>query len=254
MAIVNATIHGAISIVNAIATGKGATLGISKKVGVEIETTNGNGIIIEIQNKPMKSRLINRVVQKIIPNIELSKKLQLIPEINLVDKKNGDSNGTIGLRWMFNKKTKDSRNFDGRPGRVGDQPEKGNRATAFFRRWMQVQSRWKRRISALARASAARFAAREAAVAAHKAKAAAKAAAAGGGEGEDDGEGGVSWSEPQAFEFGFGADDRYAGNTLIVDLDGADLTELAAYDLFIIGTGPAGTTVANELSDSGLRL
>ena len=73
MAIVKAPIHGAISIVNAIATGKGATLGISKKVDVEMETTNGSGIIIEIQNKPMKSRLINSVVQKIIPKNELSK-------------------------------------------------------------------------------------------------------------------------------------------------------------------------------------
>jgi shikimate kinase len=73
MTIVKATIHSAISIVNAIATGKGATLGISKKVNVEMETINGTGILIEIQNKPMKSRLINRVVQKIIPKNELSK-------------------------------------------------------------------------------------------------------------------------------------------------------------------------------------
>ena len=73
MAVAKATIHGAISIVNAIATGKGATLGISKKVNVEMETTSGNGITIEIQNKPMKSRLISRVVQKIIPKNELSK-------------------------------------------------------------------------------------------------------------------------------------------------------------------------------------
>ena len=39
MAIAKATIHGAISIVNAIATGKGAALGISKKVNVEMETS-----------------------------------------------------------------------------------------------------------------------------------------------------------------------------------------------------------------------
>ena len=38
MTVVKATIHGAISIVNAIATGKGAALGISKKVNVEMET------------------------------------------------------------------------------------------------------------------------------------------------------------------------------------------------------------------------
>ena len=84
MAVVKATIHGAISIVNAIATGKGATLGISKKVSVEMETTTGNGIVIEIQNKPMKSRLINNVVQKIIPKNELSKmkvKISLNSEI-----------------------------------------------------------------------------------------------------------------------------------------------------------------------------
>ena len=73
MAIVKATIHGAISIVNAIATGKGAALGISKKVDVEMETLHGNGIEIEIQNKPMKSRLINRVIQKIVPKNELTK-------------------------------------------------------------------------------------------------------------------------------------------------------------------------------------
>ena len=73
MTIVNATIHGAISIVNAIATGKGAALGISKKVNVEMETVHGNGIEIEIQNRPMKSRLISKVVQKIIPKNELSK-------------------------------------------------------------------------------------------------------------------------------------------------------------------------------------
>jgi len=73
MTVVKATIHGAISIVNAIATGKGAALGISKKVNVEMETSHGNGIVIEIQNKPMKSRLINRVIQKIVPKSELSK-------------------------------------------------------------------------------------------------------------------------------------------------------------------------------------
>ena len=73
MAIANATIHGAISIVNAIATGKGATLGISKKVNVEMEATEGSGILIEIQKKPMKSRLVTRVVQKIIPKNELLK-------------------------------------------------------------------------------------------------------------------------------------------------------------------------------------
>jgi len=73
MAIAKATIHGAISIVNAIATGKGAALGISKKVNVEMETSYGKGVIIEVENKSMSSRLINRVIEKIITKNELSK-------------------------------------------------------------------------------------------------------------------------------------------------------------------------------------
>ena len=84
MAIAKATIHGAISIVNAIATGKGAALGISKKVNVEMETSYGKGVIIEVENKSMSSRLINRVIEKIIPKNELSKtklKISLDSEI-----------------------------------------------------------------------------------------------------------------------------------------------------------------------------
>ena len=73
MVIAKATIHGAISIVNAIATGKGAALGISKKVNVEMETSYGKGVTIEVENKSMSSRLINRVIQRIVPKNELSK-------------------------------------------------------------------------------------------------------------------------------------------------------------------------------------
>ena len=67
MTIVKTTVHSAISIVNAIATGKGATLGISKNVSVEIETSHGEGITVEIGKKQMKSHLINRVIGKIVP-------------------------------------------------------------------------------------------------------------------------------------------------------------------------------------------
>jgi len=73
MAIAKATIHGAISIVNAIATGKGAALGISKKVNVEMETSYGKGVTIEVENKSMSSRLINKVIEKIVTKNELSK-------------------------------------------------------------------------------------------------------------------------------------------------------------------------------------
>ena len=79
MTIVKTTIHSAISIVNAIATGKGATLGISKNVSVEIETSHGEGITVEIGKKQMKSRLINRVIEKIVPKNTLSKtKLRIL--------------------------------------------------------------------------------------------------------------------------------------------------------------------------------
>ena len=79
MTIVKTTVHSAISIVNAIATGKGATLGISKNVSVEIETSHGEGITVEIGKKQMKSRLINRVIGKIVPKNTLSKtKLRIL--------------------------------------------------------------------------------------------------------------------------------------------------------------------------------
>ena len=84
MAASRATIHGAISIVNAIATGKGAALGISKKVNVEMETSHGKGVVIEVANKSMSSRLINKVVEKIVSKNELSKtklKISLDAEI-----------------------------------------------------------------------------------------------------------------------------------------------------------------------------
>jgi shikimate kinase len=73
MRVVSATVNGAVSIVNAIATGKGAALGISKKVNVEIEASKGNGIIIESKNKHLSSRLINKVIEKTVPKNEFSK-------------------------------------------------------------------------------------------------------------------------------------------------------------------------------------
>src|SRR3989338_1157498 len=73
MAIAKASLHGAISIVNAIATGKGATLGISPKVETEVETLQGKGIIIESETKNLSSRLINKVVEKIVSKNDLEK-------------------------------------------------------------------------------------------------------------------------------------------------------------------------------------
>ncbi|MGI9566493.1 MAG: shikimate kinase [Nitrosopumilus sp.] len=66
-----ATIHGAISLVNAIATQKGATLGISLNVEATVEVTPGKGITISSENKSLSSRLINKTVEKIVSKKDL---------------------------------------------------------------------------------------------------------------------------------------------------------------------------------------
>ena len=45
------------------------------------------------------------------------------------------------------------------------------------------------------------------------------------------GDGGIVWSEPQAFEFLHGADDKYAGNSVIVDLDGDGWNDVVVTDV-----------------------
>lgn len=66
-----ATVHGAVSIVNAIATGKGSTLGISLKVEAIVEAQKGRGITIESENKSLSSRLINKTIEKILSKKDL---------------------------------------------------------------------------------------------------------------------------------------------------------------------------------------
>ncbi len=73
MAAAKATLHGAISIVSAIAMGKGATLGISLKTEATIKTSQGKGVILVSDNKTISSRLVNRVVQKVVPKKVLDK-------------------------------------------------------------------------------------------------------------------------------------------------------------------------------------
>ncbi len=60
MTVVKATIHGAVSIVNAIATGKGSTLGINPKVEAKIERSPGTGIILESENENISLKLIKK--------------------------------------------------------------------------------------------------------------------------------------------------------------------------------------------------
>ncbi len=61
-----ATVHGAVSLVNAIANQKGATLGISLKVEAIVETSPGKGISIKSENKSLSSRLVNQTIERII--------------------------------------------------------------------------------------------------------------------------------------------------------------------------------------------
>lgn len=71
MAKATATVHGAVSIVNAIANQKGATLGISLRVEATVESSPGKGISIRSENKSLSSRLINKTVEKIVSKRDL---------------------------------------------------------------------------------------------------------------------------------------------------------------------------------------
>ncbi|MDP9462297.1 MAG: shikimate kinase [Thermoproteota archaeon] len=62
---VRAIVHGAISIVNAIATGKGSALGISLKVTAEVELQKGHGLRFFTGRNG--DRLIKNIIQKTIP-------------------------------------------------------------------------------------------------------------------------------------------------------------------------------------------
>jgi shikimate kinase len=61
---VRATMYGAISIVNAIATGKGSALGISLKVTAEVSLENGQGIKF---HRTKDDKLLRNIVYKTIP-------------------------------------------------------------------------------------------------------------------------------------------------------------------------------------------
>ena len=71
MSKVKAVMHGAVSIVNAIATGKGATLGISLQVEAVIEATAGTGIYYENKESSLSARLIRSVIEKAVPKNDL---------------------------------------------------------------------------------------------------------------------------------------------------------------------------------------
>ena len=61
-----ATMHGAISIVNAIATGNGSSLGISLRVSAEAELSKGHGV--RFMTGKNDDRLVNNIIHNTIPN------------------------------------------------------------------------------------------------------------------------------------------------------------------------------------------
>ena len=68
-----AIMHGAVSLVNAIATGKGATLGISLNVEADIQATPGIGLYFENKESSLSSRLIRAVIERAVPKSDLEK-------------------------------------------------------------------------------------------------------------------------------------------------------------------------------------
>jgi shikimate kinase len=60
-----ATMHGAVSIVNAIATGNGSSLGISLRVTAEVELTRGHGV--RFLTGKNDDRLVNNIIRNTLP-------------------------------------------------------------------------------------------------------------------------------------------------------------------------------------------
>lgn len=69
----NATVHGAISIVNAIGSGNGSALGISLKVNAEVEFADGEGITFEPKGEFRDDKLVKAVVNRAVPKQMLEK-------------------------------------------------------------------------------------------------------------------------------------------------------------------------------------
>ena len=68
-----ARVNGAVSLVNAIAIGKGSTLGIDTYVKTKMTVKEGTGIYITSENKTISSRLINKIIERMVPRKVLEK-------------------------------------------------------------------------------------------------------------------------------------------------------------------------------------
>ena len=68
-----ARVNGAVSLVNAIAIRKGSTLGIDTYVQTKMTVKEGTGIHITSENKTISSRLINKIIERMVPRKVLEK-------------------------------------------------------------------------------------------------------------------------------------------------------------------------------------
>lgn len=75
---VTSVVHGAISIVNAVATGFGSAMGISLQVKVEIVSKKGSGIVFQ---KGQGSNMIKKIIHDMLPPKHLNNN-QLLININ----------------------------------------------------------------------------------------------------------------------------------------------------------------------------
>lgn len=69
-----AVVHGAVSLVNAVATGKGATLGIDTRVSVTAEDVPGRGVVFRYRGGTPSSRLVSATVRRALPRRLLSRR------------------------------------------------------------------------------------------------------------------------------------------------------------------------------------
>lgn len=70
----SATVHGAVSILNAIANGKGSALGISLKVSSKVTLTDDKAVVFESKSGSKDDKLIKAVINRTIPREMLDTK------------------------------------------------------------------------------------------------------------------------------------------------------------------------------------
>ena len=68
-----AEVYGAISLVNAVATGRGATLGVALKTTCTLDVLPGKGISVKSGARSLSSRLVEKTVERVVARRDLAK-------------------------------------------------------------------------------------------------------------------------------------------------------------------------------------